>query len=63
MTHNIFREVEGLYNFNRVFLSGDGLEEKQQNPGLNQSDYRNTFQKDPESCLQKDQLIGIFKDL
>lgn len=63
MTLNIFREGEALYNFNRVFLSGDGLEEKQQNPDLNLPDYRNTFQKNPESCLQKDQLIGIFKDL
>ena len=63
MTHNMFREVEALYNFNQVFLSGDGLEKTQQNSGRNQPDHRNTFQKDPESYLQKDQLIGIFKDL
>jgi hypothetical protein len=63
MTHNMFREVEALYNFNQVFLSGDGLEKTQQHSDLNQSDHLNTFQIDLESYLQKDQLIGVFKEL
>jgi hypothetical protein len=63
MTHNMFREFEALYNFNQVLLSGDGLERTQQNSSLNQPDHRNTFQKDPEGYLQKDQLIGLFKNL
>ena len=63
MNHNIIREVEALYNLNRDFLSGAGLEEKHQNPGLHQAEYRNTFLKDPDRYLNKDQLMGLFKDL
>jgi len=63
MNHNIIQEVEALYNLNRDFLSGAGLEEKHQNPGLHQAEYRNTFGKDPDRYLKKDQLMCLFKDL
>lgn len=63
MNHNIIREVKAHYNLNRELLSDDGLEEKRQNPGLSQSEYRNTFHKDPERYLKKDQLMYLFKDL
>jgi len=63
MNHNIIREVEELYNLNRDFLSDAGLEEKPMNPGCYQAEYRNTFLKDPDRYLNKDQLMGLFKDL
>jgi hypothetical protein len=63
MNNNIIRKVEALYNLNRGFLSDAGLEEKPQNPGLHQAEYRNTFRKDPDRYLNKDQLMCLFNDL
>lgn len=63
MDRTIIREVEALYNVNREYFSGAGWEEKQQNPGLHQDEYRNTFGKDPGRYLKKDQLMPLFKDL
>lgn len=63
MNSNIIREGEALYSLNHNFLSDNGLEEKQQSPGLNRPEYRNPFPKDPERYLEKDQLMCIFKAL
>jgi ethanolamine utilization cobalamin adenosyltransferase len=63
MNSTIIREVETLYTINQNFLSDNGLEEKHQRRALNRSENLNSFPKDPERYLKKDQLMGIFKDL
>ena len=63
MNPKIMQEVESLYSLNQNILSDNGWDEKQQSRALNRPENLNSFPKDPERYLKKDQLMGIFKDL